>query len=64
VKTQRTYSGSGADEDIVMSSARAYVSALNKMISYLGAAERAASAAGSADEGDVGADRPQAVASS
>ena len=34
-KTQRSYSGSGANEDIVVASARAYVSALNKMISYL-----------------------------
>ena len=33
--TQRSYSGTGADEDIVVSSARAYVSALNKMIGYL-----------------------------
>jgi 2-isopropylmalate synthase len=29
---QRTFSGSGTDEDIVVSSSRAYVSALNKMI--------------------------------
>jgi 2-isopropylmalate synthase len=36
---QRTFSGSGTDEDIVCSSTRAYVSALNKMIGY--AAEKA-----------------------
>ncbi|PSC68493.1 2-isopropylmalate synthase isoform B [Micractinium conductrix] len=36
-KTQRSFSGSGADEDIVVSSARAYISALNKMIGYIGA---------------------------
>lgn len=33
--TQRSFSGSGADEDIVVSSARAYVSALNKMIPFI-----------------------------
>eukprot|EP01024_Parvocaulis_polyphysoides_P023093 TRINITY_DN2136_c0_g1_i4.p1 TRINITY_DN2136_c0_g1~~TRINITY_DN2136_c0_g1_i4.p1 ORF type:complete len:377 (-),score=52.01 TRINITY_DN2136_c0_g1_i4:232-1362(-) len=33
---ERTFSGSGADEDIVVSSARAYISALNKMISFVG----------------------------
>jgi len=51
-KTQRFYSGSGADEDIVVSSARAYVSALNKMIAYLSvqeSAETAAAANGSTD---------------
>lgn len=32
---QRSYSGNGADVDIVVSSARAYVSALNKMIGFL-----------------------------
>ena len=30
----RTFSGTGADEDVVVSSARAYISALNKLISY------------------------------
>ncbi|KAI3429866.1 hypothetical protein D9Q98_010177 [Chlorella vulgaris] len=43
-RTQRTFSGSGADEDIVVSSARAYVSALNKMIGFI-SAKSAASAA-------------------
>ena len=33
--TQRSFSGSGADEDIAVSSARAYVSAMNKMIPYI-----------------------------
>ena len=37
---ERSFSGSGADEDIVVSSARAYVSALNKMIVYLRGVER------------------------
>lgn len=32
---QRTFSGTGADGDIVVSSARAYVSALNKLIGFL-----------------------------
>ena len=34
---QRTFSGSGANEDIVVASARAYVSALNRLIARLGA---------------------------
>jgi isopropylmalate/homocitrate/citramalate synthase len=34
-KVQRLFSGSGADEDIVVASARAYVSALNKMIGWM-----------------------------
>eukprot|EP01025_Chloroclados_australasicus_P066038 TRINITY_DN9030_c0_g1_i1.p1 TRINITY_DN9030_c0_g1~~TRINITY_DN9030_c0_g1_i1.p1 ORF type:complete len:614 (-),score=77.12 TRINITY_DN9030_c0_g1_i1:204-2045(-) len=39
---QRTFSGSGADEDIVVSSARAYISALNKMITFMGARQQMA----------------------
>lgn len=35
-RAQRTYSGGGAHEDIVVSSVRAYISALNKMIMILG----------------------------
>ncbi|CAI5479935.1 unnamed protein product [Closterium sp. Yama58-4] len=31
---ERTFSGSGADEDIVVSSARAYISAVNKMLGF------------------------------
>jgi 2-isopropylmalate synthase len=42
---QRTFSGSGTDEDIVCSSTRAYVSALNKMIGYAAEKANAASAA-------------------
>ncbi|MEW5308007.1 MAG: hypothetical protein WDW36_010370 [Sanguina aurantia] len=34
-QVQRLFSGSGAHEDIVVSSARAYISALNKMIGWL-----------------------------
>ncbi len=34
-KAQRTFSGSGADEDIVVSSARAYVSGLNKLVAFM-----------------------------
>jgi len=43
ITTARTFAGQGSDEDIVVSSARAYVSALNKMITFLSAAESAAS---------------------
>jgi len=39
-KKQRTFSGTGADEDIVVSSARAYVGALNKMIGWLSVTAR------------------------
>ncbi len=35
--------GQGADEDIVVSSARAYVAALNKMIGWLSVVSRAGS---------------------
>eukprot|EP00878_Enallax_costatus_P002823 GHUV01003015.1.p1 GENE.GHUV01003015.1~~GHUV01003015.1.p1 ORF type:complete len:319 (+),score=76.79 GHUV01003015.1:136-957(+) len=41
-KVQRTFSGQGADEDIVVSSARAYVGALNKMIGFLSVVNRTA----------------------
>ncbi|WIA37513.1 hypothetical protein OEZ86_014425 [Tetradesmus obliquus] len=41
-KVQRTFSGQGADEDIVVSSARAYVAALNKMIGFLSVVNRTA----------------------
>jgi 2-isopropylmalate synthase len=34
-KVQRSFSGSGADEDIVVASVRAYTAALNKMIGWL-----------------------------
>mmetsp|Transcript_23066 Transcript_23066/g.68577 ORF Transcript_23066/g.68577 Transcript_23066/m.68577 type:complete len:105 (-) Transcript_23066:381-695(-) len=35
-KVERTFSGTGSDVDVVVSSANAYVHALNKMISWLG----------------------------
>jgi len=35
-KVQRSFSGSGADEDIVVASVRAYTTALNKMIGWMG----------------------------
>lgn len=39
-KAQRSFTGQGADEDIVVASARAYVSALNKMIPFLSISDR------------------------
>ena len=39
--TQRTFSGSGANQDVVVASARAYISALNKLISFMSASQRA-----------------------
>ncbi|KAG2437518.1 hypothetical protein HYH02_011161 [Chlamydomonas schloesseri] len=39
---QRQFSGSGANEDIVVASARAYVSALNKMIGWMSLAQKVA----------------------
>jgi 2-isopropylmalate synthase len=41
---QRSFSGSGADEDIVVASVRAYVTALNKMIGWVTGAGLAGSA--------------------
>ncbi|CAG9466221.1 unnamed protein product [Pedinophyceae sp. YPF-701] len=41
VTKERSFSGQGADEDIVVSSARAYTSALNKMIGWLAAQAKA-----------------------
>lgn len=37
---ERVFSGNGADEDIVVGSARAYVSALNKLISFYSASNQ------------------------
>lgn len=45
-KTQRVFTGSGADEDIVVGSARGYISALNKLIGFLSVARRQRSTAG------------------
>jgi 2-isopropylmalate synthase len=61
-RTQRTFSGSGADEDIVTSSARAYVSAMNKMIAFISA--KSAAVGESSDEVAAGEEKeePQAVA--
>ncbi|CAL8462098.1 g1629 [Coccomyxa elongata] len=50
--TQRTFSGSGANEDIVVASARAYVSALNKLIAFMAAGQRAAAASAPASADD------------
>jgi hypothetical protein len=44
----------GADEDIVTSSARAYVSALNKMIGYISVQGRTNAAAAAAEGGSNG----------
>ena len=62
--SQRQFSGSGADEDIVVSSARAYISALNKMISYISANQSAAALAASAsvDEAEGSGGKRQVVA--
>ncbi len=46
------HAGSGAHEDIVVSSARAYVSALNKMISWMSATSKV-QPAGSGSSGAV-----------
>ena len=40
---QRVFSGNGADEDVVVGSARAYISALNKLISYSSASNQVSS---------------------
>ena len=42
----RLFTGTGADDDIVVSSARAYIAALNKLVKYVSQEEqRAADAA-------------------
>lgn len=51
-QTQRTFSGSGANEDIVVASARAYISALNKLIAFVSASQRAAESAATAPAGE------------
>lgn len=58
VTFKRTFAGQGSDEDIVVSSARAYVSALNKMITFLSNATRMSEQATSVD---VDAPTPVAV---
>lgn len=50
-KPERTFNGSGADEDIVVSSARAYLSALNKLIPYAAAKKELASSLGGSPGG-------------
>lgn len=56
---QRNFSGSGTDEDIVVASARAFVSALNKTIAHLSAgrvgAEKAEAEKAEKAEGEVAA---------
>lgn len=42
---KRSFTGMGADEDIVVSSARSYISAMNKMIAFLKSEEQKATAA-------------------
>lgn len=46
---QRTFNGSGADEDIVVSSARAYIAAVNKLIAFVSAQQQADATASSDD---------------
>jgi len=38
---ERLFTGTGADEDIVVSSARAYVTALNKLIGFVASSQKA-----------------------
>lgn len=42
---QRTFNGNGADEDIVVSSARAYIAAVNKLIAFVSAQQQAEASA-------------------
>lgn len=57
---QRTFSGNGADDDIVVSSVRAYVSAMNKLIAFVSKNEQRALDASS--EASVDEDTKVAVA--
>ena len=61
-RQQRTFTGTGADEDIVVASARGYISALNKLIAFIGAANKQAEALESADGASGPAARPQQLA--
>lgn len=55
VLEQRKFSGSGSDTDIIISSARAYVSALNKLLSWnLRRKEQAANQASIASDDSIG----------
>lgn len=54
--------GTGAHEDIVVSSARAYVSALNKMIGWMSVRQKAAPRASSRQESPASASMDRAVA--
>jgi len=38
---KRTFGGHGADTDIIVASAKAYLAALNRMLAYTGFADRA-----------------------
>ena len=48
--TQRTFSGTGANQDVIVASARAYISALNKLISFMSASQRAIQNVGSSQD--------------
>ena len=56
---QRTFAGTGADDDVVVSSARAYISALNKLISFTSASSQAVSAQ---QQGQLKQQQPNPVA--
>lgn len=47
----RTFSATGADDDIVVSSVRAYISAMNKLISYVSKSEKRDREKAALDEG-------------
>ena len=59
----RTFSATGADDDIVVSSVRAYVSAMNKLIAFIARSQQRASrvetGAGTSQGGEVSNQTPE-----
>ena len=61
-KQQRSFTGTGTDDDIIVASARGYVSALNKLIGFIASANKRPVAEQSMDGGHTSLAEPQAVA--
>ena len=61
-KQQRTFTGTGADDDIVVASARGYVSALNKLIGFISSSNRLSAAERSMDSIAQSSAEPQQMA--
>lgn len=60
----RTFSATGADDDIVVSSVRAYVSAMNRLIAYVAKSQQRASQEQTIEDGMVAQQEASPVDSS